>query len=91
VISHRLRLRPERSAADQETIWGIVSPPNERHEALYDKHRTREDDKGNIGIDISKDTLDAHRLSTDETAQFPNTPADLRALRRRIGTQIPDL
>lgn len=44
-----------------------------------------------IGIDISKDTLDAHRLSTGETAQFPNSPAGLRTLRRWIGAKMPDL
>jgi transposase len=47
--------------------------------------------KDTIGIDISKDTLDVHRLSTGETAQFPNAPAGLRALRRWIGVKTPDL
>lgn len=47
--------------------------------------------KDTIGIDISKDTLDAHRLSTGETAQFPNSPAGLRTLRRWIGAKMPDL
>lgn len=44
-----------------------------------------------IGIDISKATLDAHRLSTDKAAQFPNSAAGLRALRRWIGKQMPEL
>ncbi|CUH40619.1 Transposase IS116/IS110/IS902 family protein [Jannaschia seosinensis] len=44
-----------------------------------------------IGIDISKATLDVHRLSTDEAAQFSNSSAGLRALRRWIGKQMPDL
>lgn len=44
-----------------------------------------------IGIDISKATLDVHRLSTDEAAQFSNSSAGLRALRRWIGEQAPDL
>lgn len=47
--------------------------------------------KDTIGIDISKDTLDAHRLSTREAASFPSSPAGLRALRRWIGTEMPDL
>ena len=47
--------------------------------------------KDTIGIDISKATLDAHRLSTNEAAQFANSLAGLRALRRWIGKQIPDL
>lgn len=44
-----------------------------------------------IGVDISKATLDAHRLSTGGAAQFSNSPAGLRALRRWIGDQMPDL
>ncbi|MGS4947802.1 IS110 family transposase [Meridianimarinicoccus sp. RP-17] len=47
--------------------------------------------KDTIGIDISKDTLDAHRLSTGTAAQFANSPAGLRALRRWIGAETPDL
>ena len=47
--------------------------------------------KDTIGIDISKATLDAYRLSTDKSAQFPNSAAGLRALRQWIGEQIPDL
>lgn len=44
-----------------------------------------------IGIDISKATLDAHRLSTGKAAQFSNSPAGFRALHRWIGTRMPDL
>lgn len=44
-----------------------------------------------IGIDISKATLDAHRLIDNEARQFANSPANLRALRRWIGTKMPDL
>lgn len=44
-----------------------------------------------IGIDISKATLDAHRLIDNEARQFANTPAGLRALRRWIGATVPDL
>lgn len=44
-----------------------------------------------IGIDISKATLDVHRLSTGEAAQFSNSTAGLRALRRWIGERMPDL
>ncbi len=47
--------------------------------------------KDTIGIDISKDTLGAHRLSTRKAASFPSSPAGLRALRRWIGTEMPDL
>lgn len=44
-----------------------------------------------IGIDISKDTLDACRPGKDRVAQFQNSPAGLRALRRWIGDDMPDL
>lgn len=44
-----------------------------------------------IGIDILKDTPDAHRLSIGEPAEFPNSPVGLHALRRRIGAAMPDL
>ncbi|MGP9789374.1 IS110 family RNA-guided transposase [Roseinatronobacter sp. NSM] len=44
-----------------------------------------------IGIDISKDTLDVHRLSTGAAAQFANSAAGQRALRRWIGAHMPDL
>ena len=47
--------------------------------------------KDTNGIDISKDTLDAHRLINNEAQQFANSPAGLRALRRWIGAQMPDL
>jgi len=47
--------------------------------------------KDTIGIDISKDTLDAHRLIDNEARQFANSPAGLRALRRWIGAETPDL
>ncbi len=47
--------------------------------------------KDTIGIDISKDTLDTHRLSTGAAARFANSAAGLRALRRWIGAQMPDL
>ena len=38
-----------------------------------------------IGIDISKDHLDAHRLSDGNCAQFANTKAGLKALNKWIG------
>ena len=38
-----------------------------------------------IGIDISKDTLDAHRQSDGRHARFGNDRAGLTALRRWIG------
>jgi len=47
--------------------------------------------KDTIGIDISKDTLDTHRLSTGAATRFANSAAGLRALRRWIGAQMPDL
>lgn len=42
-----------------------------------------------IGIDISKDFLDAHRLSDGATACFPNVPAGYRALCAWLGEDIP--
>lgn len=45
--------------------------------------------KDSIGIDISKDTLDAHRLATGESRRFANTPTGLRALRRWIAAAPP--
>ncbi|WP_143520815.1 IS110 family transposase [Puniceibacterium antarcticum] len=47
--------------------------------------------KYTIGIDISKDTLDAHRLINNEARQFANSPVGLRVLRRWIGVETPDL
>lgn len=42
-----------------------------------------------IGIDISKDHLDAHRLSDGATRQFNNTSVGFLALRRWIGAILP--
>lgn len=42
-----------------------------------------------IGIDISKEFLDAHRLSDGSTACFPNAPAGFRALSAWLGKDIP--
>lgn len=47
--------------------------------------------KDSIGIDISKDRLDAHRLATGGSRRFANTPAGLRALRRWIAAAPPGL
>jgi len=47
--------------------------------------------KDSIGIDISKDTLDAHRLATGEARRFANTPTGVRALRRWIAAAPPGL
>jgi transposase len=47
--------------------------------------------KDTIGIDISKATLDTHRLTSGESAQFANSPTGLRALRSWIGSGTPDL
>lgn len=44
-----------------------------------------------IGIDISKATLDVHRLTSGETAQFANSPTGLRALHSWVGPQMPDI
>ncbi|SDF86635.1 hypothetical protein PUH89_18170 [Rhodobacter capsulatus] len=38
-----------------------------------------------IGVDISKDTLDIHRLSDGKHIRFGNDKAGLAALRRWIG------
>jgi transposase len=43
----------------------------------------------NIGIDISKDFLDAHRLSDGGSATFPNAPAGFRALAAWLGCHMP--
>lgn len=42
-----------------------------------------------IGIDISKDHLDAHRLSDGAARRFKNTSMGFRALRRWIGAALP--
>jgi len=42
-----------------------------------------------IGIDISKDKLDCHRLRDGAFEQFPNTKAGFRNLRRWIGPDLP--
>jgi transposase len=42
-----------------------------------------------IGIDISKEFFDAHRLSDGGTACFPNAPAGFRALSKWLGEDIP--
>jgi transposase len=41
-----------------------------------------------IGIDISKDHLDAHRLSDGAAARFANTPAGFRALSGWLGENL---
>ena len=43
--------------------------------------------KDTIGIDVSKDTLDAHRQSSGKHSQFTNDAAGLRSLIRWIGTE----
>jgi transposase len=43
-----------------------------------------------IGVDISKDKLDVHRLRDGTFAQFPNTKRGFAALRRWIGKVMPD-
>jgi transposase len=47
--------------------------------------------KDSIGIDISKDHLDVHRLAAGTAARFTNGPAGFRALKRWIGDTQPDL
>ncbi len=42
-----------------------------------------------IGIDISKDKLDCHRLSDGAFAQFSNTKIGFQKLRRWIGPDLP--
>ena len=44
---------------------------------------------GSIGIDISKDSLDAHRLSDGGTATFSNDPSGFRALSAWLGCDMP--
>jgi transposase len=42
-----------------------------------------------VGIDISKDFLDVHRLSDGNVARFPNAPVGFRALSKWLGRDIP--
>lgn len=42
-----------------------------------------------IGIDISKDFLDAHRLNDGAAARFQNTPAGFRTLSTWLGDGMP--
>lgn len=42
-----------------------------------------------IGIDISKDHLDVHRLSDGAAAQFANTSAGFRAVAKWLGSDMP--
>ena len=42
-----------------------------------------------IGVDISKDKLDCHRLSDGMYTQFPNTKAGFQKLRRWVGPVLP--
>ena len=41
-----------------------------------------------IGIDISKDFLDAHRLSNGASARFPMTTAGFRSLSKWLGEEV---
>jgi transposase len=47
--------------------------------------------KDSIGLDISKATIDAYRLKTEEASQFAKSFEGLRDLHQWIGTQTPDL
>lgn len=47
--------------------------------------------KDTIGIDISKDHLDAHRLSTGQHMRFTNSTTGFRALACWIAKGLPDL
>ncbi len=44
-----------------------------------------------IELDISNYTFDAHRLRTNQAANFANSATGLRVLHRWIGVQMPDL
>lgn len=44
-----------------------------------------------IGVDISKAHLDVHRLSSGEHARFDNSATGLRAMKRWLGPDLPDL
>ena len=44
-----------------------------------------------VGIDISKDFLDAHRQLDGAAARFPNTPAGFRAVSIWLGKDVPRL
>lgn len=45
----------------------------------------------NIGIDVSKDFLDAHRQRDGAAARFSNTPAGFRDLSTWLGGDMPSL
>ena len=47
--------------------------------------------KDSIGIDISKDHLDVHRLNSGACARFTNDPAGFRTLKHWIGATQPHL
>ena len=42
-----------------------------------------------VGIDISKDFLDIHRLRDGKVACFPNGPSGFRSLSKWLGRDIP--
>ncbi len=63
----------------------------QRHKALHDKQRTAKMPKDTIGIDISKDHLDAHRLGSGATERFDYSKEGLIALQKWIGPTMPDL
>ncbi len=42
-----------------------------------------------VGIDISKDFLDIHRLRSGKVARFPNAPSGFRSLSKWLGRDIP--
>ena len=42
-----------------------------------------------VGIDISKDFLDIHRLRNGKAARFPNAPSGFRSLSKWLGCEIP--
>ena len=42
-----------------------------------------------IGVDVSKDHLDVHRLSDGAAARFANTAAGFRALAKWLGSRLP--
>ena len=47
--------------------------------------------KDSIGIDISKEQLDVHRLASGASRRFANSPAGFQALERWIGDRQPHL
>ena len=45
--------------------------------------------ENSIGVDVSKDNLDVHRLSDGASARFANSAKGFRALAKWLGSEPP--